>query len=86
MGHALKGRPCLGRQIFDLACFLYASLSHISKGETITRTLLQTDNFLSNKKGNLLYPDAKKFFRNSEKQRLELDIFVNFLSKKHFTL
>ena len=71
---------------FDLACFLYASLSHISKAETVKRTLLQTDNFFSvlRWKSNLPNTDMKKNFRNSEKQRIKLDIFVNFLKKKHF--
>ena len=70
----------------DLICFLYASLSHISKAETVKRALLQTDNFFSviRLKNNLLYPDTKKNFRNSEKQRIKLNIFVNFLKKKHF--
>ena len=31
----------------DLISFLYASLSHISKAETVKRALLQTDNFFS---------------------------------------
>ena len=30
---------------FESVCLLYASLSHISKAETVKRTLLQTDNF-----------------------------------------
>ena len=70
----------------DLICFLYASLSHISKAETVKRALLQTDNFFSviRLKNNLLYPDTKKNFRNSEKQRIKLNIFVNFLKKKNF--
>ena len=33
--------------MFDLVCFLYASLSHISKAETVKRTLFRTDNFYS---------------------------------------
>ena len=70
----------------DLICFLYAFLSHISKAETVKRALLQTDNFFSviRLKNNLLYPDTKKNFRNSEKQRIKLNIFVNFLKKKNF--
>ena len=70
----------------DLICFLYASLSYISKAETVKRALLQTDNFFSviRLKNNLLYPDTKKNFRNSEKQRIKLDIFVNFLKKNNF--
>ena len=32
---------------FNLVCFLYASLSHLSKVEIVKRTLLQTNNFFS---------------------------------------
>ena len=71
---------------FDLVCFLYASLSHISKAETVKRTLLWTDNFFqsSDEKATCLNLDAKNIFRNSEKQRIKLDIFVNFLKNEHF--
>ena len=65
----------------DFVCFLYASLSHISKVETVKRTLLQTDNFFQSS-SNL--PDTKKKFINSEKQRIELNIFVKFLKKRLF--
>ena len=58
----------------------------MSKAETVKRTLLQTDNFFSvlRWKSNLPNTDMKKNFRNSEKQRIKLDIFVNFLTKKKF--
>ena len=43
-----KAETLLGRtDTFDLFCFLYASLSRISKAETVKRTLLQTDNSFS---------------------------------------
>ena len=58
----------------DLVCFLYASLSHISKAETFFQS--------SDKKATCLLP--YKNFRNSEKQIIKLEIFVNFLKKKHF--
>ena len=69
---------------FDLVCFLYASLSHISKVETVKRTLLQTDNFFqsSDKKVTCLTRTQIKVLGISEKQRINLDIFVNFLKKK----
>ena len=68
----------------DLVCFLYASLSHISKAETVKRTLVQRELFFSPqiKKATCLLP--YKNFRNSEKQIIKLEIFVNFLKKKHF--
>ena len=72
---------------FDLICFLYPALSRISKAETVKRTVLQIDNFFSPqiKKATCL-TRTKKNVRNSEKQRIKLDIFVNFLKKKqqHF--
>ena len=72
----------------DPVCFLYASLSHISKAETVKRTLLQTDNFFqsSDKKVTCLTRTQIKVLGISEKQRINLDIFVNFLKKKRFFL
>ena len=71
---------------FDPVCFLYASLSRISKAETVKRTLFQTDNFFqsSDKKVICLTRTKIKVLGNSEKQRINLDIFVNFLKKKRF--
>ena len=68
----------------DLICFLYASLSHISKAETVKRTLVQRELFFSPqiKKATCLLP--YKNFRNSEKQIIKLEIFVNFLKKTRF--
>ena len=73
---------------FDPVCFLYASLSHISKVETVKRTLLQTDNFFqsSDIKFTCLTRTQIKVLGISEKQRINLDIFVNFLKKKRFFL
>ena len=69
---------------FDLVCFLYASLSHISKVETVKRTLLQTDNFFqsSDKKVTCLTWTQIKVLGISKKQRINSDIFVNVLKKK----
>ena len=74
--------------MFDPVCFLYASLSHISKAETVKRTLLQTDNFFqsSDIKFTCLTRTQIKVLGISEKQRINLDIFVNFLKKKRFFL
>ena len=71
---------------FDPVCFLYASLSRISKVETIKKTLLQTDNFLqsSYKKVTCLTRTQIKVLGISEKQRISLDIFVNFFKRKRF--
>ena len=72
----------------DPVCFLYASLSHISKAETVKRTLHQTDSFFhsSDKKVTCLPRTQIKVLGISEKQRINLDIFVNFLKKKRFFL
>ena len=71
---------------FDPACFQYASLSHSSKAETVKSTLLQTVNFFysSDKKVTWITRRLIKKFRISEKQRINLDVFVNFLKKKRF--
>ena len=71
---------------FDAACFLYASLLRIFKAKTIKRTLLQTDNFFqsSDEKATSLTRTQIKSSGISEKQRIKLDIFVNFLKKKYF--
>ena len=70
---------------FDPVYFLYAFLSHISKTKTLKRTLLQTDNFFS---PQIKKPPAlrgkKKNLGIFEKQRVRLDIFVNFLKKETF--
>ena len=70
--------------LFDPVCFLCASLSRISKAETVTRTLFQTDNFFqfSDKKVTCLRRTQIKVLGIPEKQRINLDIFVNFLKKK----
>ena len=72
----------------DIDCFLYTSLSRISKAETVERTLLQMDNFFqfSNKKATWPHADPNKHFRNSEEQIIKLNIFVNFRKKKHIFL
>ena len=73
---------------FDPVCFLYASLSHIFKMETVKRTLLQRDKFFqsSDKKVTCLTWTQIKVLGISEKQRINLDIFVNVLKKTLFFL
>ena len=68
---------------FDLVCFLYASLSHISKVETVKRALLQTDNFFQSwaKKVTCLTRTQIKVLGISKKQRINSDIFLNVLKK-----
>ena len=70
---------------FDPVCFLYASLSHISKVETVKRTLLQTDKFFqsSDKKVTCLTRTQIKVLGISKKQRIKSDIFLNVLKKRH---
>ena len=71
---------------FDPICFLYASLSRISKAETVKRALLQTDDFFqsSDKKVNCLTRTQIKVLGIFEKKRIILDIFVNFFKMKLF--
>ena len=68
------------RGTFDPVCFLYTSLSHIFKAETVNRALRQT----SDKKVTCLLRIQIKVLGISEKQRINLGIFVNFLKKKRF--
>ena len=69
---------------FDPVYFLYASLSHIFKAETIKKTLLQTDNFFQSSDKKVTCLIKIKLSGISEKQRINLNIFVNFLKKKYF--
>ena len=85
IGHALKRRPYWEGQtrlipsIFYMLCF-HAFL----KRKTVKRTLVQTGNIFSPQiKSTLPYTDTK-ISGISEKQRIKLDIFVNFLRKNHF--
>ena len=80
-----KAETLLGRTgTFDPVCFLYASLSHISKAEIVKRTLLQTDNLFqsSDKKFTCYTRTQIKVLGIFKKQRINLDIFVNFLPFK----
>ena len=80
---------------FYLVCFLYASLLHISEGETVKRTVLQTDNFFqsSDKKPTCLTRTQRKILgipRNRELNWTFLSIFskrnIFYTSKQHFFL
>ena len=70
---------------FDPVSFLYASFHAFLKRKTVKRILLQMDNIFSHqiKKNTLLYGNTK-ISGIAEKQRIKLEIFVNFLKKKHF--
>ena len=71
---------------FDPVCFLIASLSRISKAKTVKRTLLQIDNFFqsSDKKATCFKQIQMNITGIFEKQRIKLNIFVNFLKKTFF--
>ena len=78
-----KAEPLLRRTgTFDPICFLYVSLSHISKAEIVKRILLQTDFFQSSNK-NVTCPTRTqlKVFGISEKQRVW--IFLSIFSKRN---
>ena len=86
IGHALKRTPYWEGQTRLIPSLFYMLSFHaFLKRKTVKRTLLQTDNIFSPqlKKNILTYADTK-IARISEKQRIKLDIFVNFLKKKHF--
>ena len=70
--------------MFDLVYFLYASLLCISKEKTVWGTLLQTNTFLqsSDKKSTSPTLTQIKILGIYEKQKIKLDIFVNFVEKK----
>ena len=71
---------------FHPICFLYTFHPYISKAKTVKRTLLQTDNFFqsSDKKATCLERTQIKVLEISKKQKVKLNIFVNFLIKKTF--
>ena len=70
---------------FDLVYFPYASLLCISKEKTVWGTLLQTNTFLqsSDKKSTSPTLTQIKILGIYEKQKIKLDIFVNFVEKKN---
>ena len=87
IGHALKRRPCWkGQTRLIPSVFYMLSFHAFLKWKTVKRTLLETDNIFSPqiKKGPCLKRTQIKILGISEKQRIKLDIFVNFLKKKHF--
>ena len=70
---------------FDLACFLYTSLSHISTAETAKRALLRTDNFFSPqiRKATCLTRTQRKFLGILRNRELNWT-FLSIFSKKLF--
>ena len=63
---------------FDPIWFLHASISRISKEETLKRTFFQS----SDKKATSLTRTKIKILGISEKQRIKLHIFVSFYTLK----
>ena len=85
IGHALKRRPLGETDTFDAVCFLFAFLSRISNAKNCkVDTASDGKRFqFSDKKATSLQGHFKNF-RNSEKPIIKLDIFFNFLKRKHF--
>ena len=73
-------------ETFDPICFLYAFVFRVSKAKIVKRTLLKTENYFHplDKKTTCLTWTQIKISEISEKQRIKLDIFVNFIKKKCF--
>ena len=87
IGHALQQRLCLDRQTRVISSVLYillfyAPLKQLNRKEDTA----SEENFFqfSGKKSRLSHADRNKSFTNSEKRRIKLNIFVNFLKDKHF--
>ena len=74
------------RYTSDPVCLLYASLLHISKEKTVWRTQLHIDNIFQSpdKKSTSPARTQIKTLEIYEKNRIKLDIFINFLKKKQF--
>ena len=72
---------------FYLVCFLYASLLHISEGETVKRTVLQTDNFFqsSDKKPTCLTRTQRKILGIPRNRELNWT-FLSIFSKRNIFL
>ena len=83
-----EGETLLRRtDTFDLVCFVYASLSRISKAKTVERTLLQTNKFFqsSDKKVNCFTQlTLKKTFFYNLKQQFFLSSFCSFEGVQYF--
>ena len=73
---------------FNPVCFLYASLSGISKAKTVKRTLVQMDNFFqfSDKKTPSFTRTQIKIYMNSQKTENEIKHFCQFPQKETFFL
>ena len=88
IGHTLKWRPCWeGQTRLIPSVFYILSFHAFLKWKTAKRALLQTDNIFSpqiKKHTAFLTRTQVKVLGISEEQKIKLDIFVNFLKKKHF--
>ena len=88
IGHTLKRRPCwIGQTRLIPSVFYTVSFQAFLKWKTAKRILLQTDNIFSlqiKKHTAFLTRTQIKVLGISEEQKIQLDIFGNFLKKKHF--
>ena len=68
----------------DIVCFLYTFLLYLSKA--VEKDIASDEQLFSvlRLKSHLSHADRNESFTDSEKQRFNLNIFVNFLKKKHF--
>ena len=85
IGHALKRRPYWEGQTRLIPSLFYMLSFHaFLKRKTVKRTLPQMDNIFSPQLKKTSCLTRTQISGISEKQRIKLDIFVNFLKKKHF--
>ena len=85
IGHALKRRSYWEGQTRLIPSLFYMLSFHVFlKQKTVKRTLLQTDNIFSPQLKKTPCLMRTKISGISEKKRIKLNIFVNFLKKKHF--
>ena len=84
IGHALKWRPCWERQTRLIPSVFYMlPFLHIFKLKTIRGHCFRWTTFFSPQIKKSPYATFK-ILGISEKQRIKLNIFVNFFKKKHF--
>ena len=87
IGHALQRRSCRERQTRTISSVFYIIPFYTSLKQLRHKDgTASEENFFqsSSKKGHLSHTDRNKTFTNSEKRKIKLNIFVNFLEKKHF--
>ena len=85
IGYALKRRAYWEGQTRLIPSLFYMLSFHaFLKRKTVKRTLPQTDNIFSPQLKKTSCLTRTQISGISEKQRIKLNIFVNFLKKKHF--